>query len=189
MRTTCYVGIDPGLSGGVAVIPASGYVEIYDPPTFEVECRRGKKGGHRREYDIAGMTQILKDVLALNWGPSLADCPVLVCLEVQQPMPSDSRFGKQGSIQTFSLGYGYGLWRGVVGALGIPCELVRPAAWKGPRGLLAGLPKEKEASRMRAIELFPGAAPLLSRKKDEGRAEALLIAEHVRRQHTSERPF
>ncbi len=70
----------------------------------------------------------------------------------------------------FTVGVGFGVWLGVLSTLGLSYTRVRPAIWK--RAL--GLGKDKEASRLRVQQLFPGAD--LRRKKDHGRAEALLLA-------------
>jgi crossover junction endodeoxyribonuclease RuvC len=78
----------------------------------------------------------------------------------------------QGTRSMFTVGLGYGLWLGVLGALRIPYTAVRPAVWK--RSI--GPSKDKEASRLRAQQLYPGAD--LRRKKDHGRAEALLLASY-----------
>lgn len=178
-----YIGIDPGLTGAVACIYASGGVMIEDTPTYTRERpkKKGqKKAGIRTVYDIPSMAEILRRLMAHHWNPEEA-CPLIVGLEHQQPMPSNERFGKQGGLQTFSLGYGYGLWEGILGALGLPYEVVRPATWKP--AMTKGLPKEKDAARMRANQLFPQARGWLSRKKDHNRAEALLMAEWLKRQH------
>ena len=76
----------------------------------------------------------------------------------------------QGTRSMFTIGYGYGLWIGVLATLQIPYTNVRPGIWK--RALTLG--KDKEASRLRAMQLYPGAD--LRLKKHHGRAEALLLA-------------
>lgn len=180
-----FVGIDPGLTGAVAVLysHSRGAVNLFDTPTYTIERpkKKGqKKAGIRTVYDVPGMADILRGIMATHWNPEQA-CPLIVGLEHQQPMPSNDKFGKQGGLQTFSLGYGYGIWVGVLAALGLPYELVRPGTWKP--AMTKGLPKEKEAARMRACQLFPQARGDLARKKDHNRGEALLIAEWLRRQH------
>lgn len=177
-----YVGVDPGLTGAVAALYESGAVSLFDTPTYEVERAKKKgqkKAGIRTMYDVAGMGDILRGLMAAHWDPDDA-CPFVVCLEHQQPMPSKMGGRNAGANQTFSLGYGYGIWVGVLTTLGLPYELVRPAIWK-PK-MMGGGPKEKEAARLRALSLFPQARGELMRKKDHGRAEALLMAEYLRRQ-------
>jgi crossover junction endodeoxyribonuclease RuvC len=79
----------------------------------------------------------------------------------------------------FTMGRGLGTWEGVLAGLGIPYELVTPQRWK--KALMDGMGKDKDASRLQAIRLFPAIAGQLARKKDDGRADALLIAEYGRR--------
>ena len=87
---------------------------------------------------------------------------------------------KQGVTSVFTFGCGYGALLGALGALGVRTKLVTPAAWKKAAGLTA----DKTASRQRAAELWPADAHLFRRVKDDGRAEACLIAEHGRRATT-----
>jgi len=79
----------------------------------------------------------------------------------------------QGVASTFRFGRAAGVVDGVLGALGVPTQYVSPAVWKRHFGLLK---KPKDASRLIALERFPHCADELKRKKDHGRAEALLIA-------------
>jgi crossover junction endodeoxyribonuclease RuvC len=86
-------------------------------------------------------------------------------LEEAQAIPG------QGIRSMGMLGGGFGLWLGILATLGMPYTRVRPSDWKQAMGLLG---KDKEAARLRAHQLFPGAD--LRRKKDHGRAETLLLA-------------
>ena len=151
-----YIGIDPGLDGAVAVLPD---LAVYDVPTAEV--------GGRREYVPVAMARLLRD---LTDGEET----VFVAIERVQPFP------KAGVVPMFRLGLGLGLWLGVLGALALPYDLVRPQDWKA--AMLPGRQKEKEAGRVRALELWPALAAELARKMDHNRADALLIAEYRRRQ-------
>lgn len=85
---------------------------------------------------------------------------------------------KQGVTSVFTFGAGYGALLGALGALGIRTKLVTPNVWKRA----ARLSSDKTASRQRAAELWPADAHLFRRVKDDGRAEACLIAEHGRLQ-------
>ena len=76
----------------------------------------------------------------------------------------------QGTRSMFVCGYGYGCWLDILAALQVPYTAVRPGVWKRRLGLGA----DKEQSRLRAQQLFPGAD--LRRKRDHGRAESLLLA-------------
>jgi hypothetical protein len=153
------VGIDPGLSGAVAVLTPDGTLQaLYDTPTLTLRTSRGS----RQEYDVPGLVALL--------GP-YRGAQVYVMLEESQPMPG------QGVRSMFTCGLGMGIWLGVLAALQLPCSRVRPQIWK--RAL--GLGRDKEQARLRAMQLYPGAD--LRRKKDHGRAEALLLALYGQR-HT-----
>lgn len=94
--------------------------------------------------------------------------PAMIVLERVHAMP------KQGVSSTFKFGVSFGAVRGVIGAVGIPLYLVSPTVWKKHYQLGA----DKEASRGRAIELFPHNADRLDKKRHHGRAEAALLAKY-----------
>ena len=75
----------------------------------------------------------------------------------------------------FTCGLGMGVWLGILAALALPHSRVRPQVWKKA----FSLGKDKEAARLRAMQLFPGAE--LRLKKHHGRAEALLLARYGQR--------
>ncbi len=147
-----HIGIDPGLSGAVAVLADDGVlVSVHDTPVLTLRTSRGTK----QEYDLAGMAALLRPYT----GPGAQ-----VLIEESQAMPG------QGTRSMFTIGVGFGAWLGILAALQLPYTRVRPQVWK--RAL--GLGPDKEQCRLRAMQLFPGAD--LRRKKDHGRAEALLLA-------------
>lgn len=146
------IGIDPGLTGSVAILDASGSLHgLADTPTLTLRVQRGT----RHVYDAPGLVALLQPYASPHSH---------VWIEESQAMPG------QGSRSMFTIGLGYGLWLGILASLQMSYTTVRPHVWK--RSLALG--KDKEASRLRAIQLFPGAE--LRRKKDHGRAEALLLA-------------
>ena len=81
---------------------------------------------------------------------------------------------QMGVTSAFSFGYAYGVAVGFFAAHW-PCAEVVPSVWK-PTYHLTG--KGKDASRAAAISLWPSSAALFKRVKDDGRAEAALIARH-----------
>jgi hypothetical protein len=152
-----YIGIDPGLSGAVATISGTD-VKLYDTPTAET----GK--GTKRDYLIANMSSILYKIYEDSF----------CVLEAVHSMP------KQGVASSFSFGRGLGIWEGILSAHNIPYAKVAPQTWK--KAMIADMPRDnKDSSRIAATRLFPNAVDMLSRKKDDGRAEALLMAEYGRR--------
>lgn len=158
-----YIGIDPGLSGAVATITeiAGGYrASVYDTPVLQVE--------NKRKYNTVGMAELL----ARAYGQHHTN-EILVILENVHSMP------KQGVASSFSFGEGLGIWKGIIAAYGLPLEMPSPQRWK--KEIMADQGKEKDAARYKAIQLFPEIAEQLKRVKDDGRAEALLMAEYGRR--------
>ena len=146
-----FLGADPGLHGAVALLDArGGLYMVEDMPILA----RGR-GRVKYEVDAAALTRLLR--------PHAADIR-LGMVEAVTAMP------RQGSASTFSLGHSLGVLTGVLQALGIPLQLVSPSAWKRA----AGLSSDKELTRAAAIRLWPDAP--LGRKKDNDRAEALLLA-------------
>lgn len=156
-----YVGIDVGLSGAVAILHEDNRVEFYDTPTVAL--------ARKMDYDLPGMLQILERVNDLD----LATKKVLCGLERVHSMPG------QGVASMFSFGGGFRAWEMALVCLRLPYQLVSPQRWK--KAMMDGEAKEKDASRVVACRLFPGQAGELKLKKHHGRADALLIAEFLRR--------
>lgn len=144
------IGIDPGISGAIAFFDNFGeLVSVHDMPL--------KKEGSHNHINAHVLSLMIKRKVLV---PQLAVAKV----ESVHSMPG------QGVASTFKFGRSFGTILGVLGALGIEVELVTPQRWKKKHGLVK---KEKDASRILAAELFP-LAPL-DRKKDHGRADAILI--------------
>lgn len=161
-----YVGIDPGLSGAVAAITGD-ELTIIDTPILKV--------GNKREMNTKAAAAILKSMRVTkgneSWSLPNKQPAILCAIEKVHSMP------KQGVSSVWSFAKNFGQWLGILAALGIPHELVTPQAWK--RMMMNGMPKEKDASIQRVHQLFPEADVTL--KKHHGRADALLMAEYMRR--------
>ncbi len=153
-----FLGIDPGISGAVALLHPDDSARFWDTPSI--------KSGGKREYDGARMHEILVE----------AQPPMGVVLhayvERAQAMP------KQGVTSTFNYGKGYGLWLGLLIGLGIPYTLVSPRTWR--KVMMPDMAKDKGASLLRAKQLFPAVRRYLQLVKDHDKAEALLIAAYGR---------
>lgn len=147
------IGIDPGISGAISLFDRNtqSLLEVVDMPTLEVDSGKTKK----RHISAAG----LRDILVCH--PTAH-----VVIEKVGAMPG------QGVTSMFNFGRSAGIIEGIVAALQRPYTYVTPAAWTKVVGRAAG----KDASRMRAMELFPSKAELFKRAKDDGRADAALIA-------------
>ena len=148
------IGIDPGIDGAIAIFRDGVLHRLIDMPTLEIDSGKTKK----RHISAAGLATIL------NVFISDADCHVVTERVTARP--------GQGVTSMFNFGRSAGIIEGVVAALLIPNTYVTPQAWTKAVGRAAG----KDASRMRAMELFPTRAELFKRAKDDGRADAALIA-------------
>jgi crossover junction endodeoxyribonuclease RuvC len=145
------IGIDPGISGAIAVFEGGKLVNVIDMPTLEVDSGKTKK-------------RHISAVSLCNYLTVFSNAHVVI--EKVGAMPG------QGVSSMFNFGRSAGIIEGVVAAMHFPSTYVTPAAWTKAVGRAAG----KDASRMRAMELFPSKAELFKRAKDDGRADAALIA-------------
>ena len=154
---TIYIGIDPGNKGAVAIVGAKGdLIEVWDMPTLEVKVGKSTK------------TRISPELLAKelsNWGGNYHD-QIFCYMEAVASSP------QMGVSSAFAFGEGFGIVKGVLAALEIPVTLVPPAKWKRDMGLN----QSKDGSRAKAISKWPAHAGEFKRVKDDGRAEAALIA-------------
>jgi len=158
MARSLTFGIDPGLSGAIATLVDGEAGPVIDTPTMEVD-------GHT-ELDARAMAMFIRAAKEMSPGAHVS-----ACIERVRAMPAKGR--KQGAQSSMNFGDTYGKAKAVLELLGIPTTRAEPASWKRSFGLLK---REKDAARVLAITRFPSAAPSLRRKKDNGRADALLIA-------------
>lgn len=160
------IGIDPGLSGALAMIGPRGLEAVADMPTMPKGSGAGKV---KNQVNAAELTRILKE-----WGNGSDKVELLVVLEHQAPFRVPGQ-KPQGSSSVFSLGHTAGIIEGVVVARGLSHRTVTPVAWK--KALKVGGGKDKkERARVLAQRMYPEAD--LARKKDHNRAEAILIARY-----------
>jgi crossover junction endodeoxyribonuclease RuvC len=145
------IGIDCGLSGAIAVLEDTKLVSVHDMPTLVIETNKKAK----RQVSAPMLASTIADI-----KPDHA--------YVEKPA---SRPG-QSVVAMFGFGRSLGVVEGVLAALNIPVTYVAPATWTKQMGKPAG----KDASRHRAMELFPEHQDRFKRVKDDGRAEAALIA-------------
>jgi crossover junction endodeoxyribonuclease RuvC len=152
------IGIDPGLSGGIAILDDLKIFDIYDMPIMS----EGKK--NKNQLNSAQLVNIIKK----NLIPS-GDTFLIV--EQVSAMPG------QGVTSMFNFGQTFGSIKGICAALNLPIFFVRPAKWKKHFDLINS---SKDASRTKVIEMYPSISPRLSKKKDVNKADAILIARYFR---------
>jgi crossover junction endodeoxyribonuclease RuvC len=82
----------------------------------------------------------------------------------------------EGAVGAFSFGRSLGTVLGVLGGLSVEVQMIAPSAWKRTIGIPPGRDGAKDAARSEAIRRWPDQSALFARVKDDGRAEAALIA-------------
>ena len=137
------IGIDPGLSGGIAILEDNIIKVLFDMPVMS----DGKK--NKRQLKSALLVKLIKD--------NIKDTEdTVMVVEQVNAMPG------QGVTSMFNFGQTFGAIKGICAALGLPIFLVRPAKWKKHFELINS---SKDASRTKAIEMYPSISEQLSKKK------------------------
>ena len=150
------IGIDPGISGSICFFENGKIIDVVEMPTMT----EGKK--NKRQVNGA---QVYNEILKrINKSEKHN---VRVVIEQVSAMPG------QGVTSMFNFGQSFGILKGICSAMQLPLYFVRPAKWKKYFGLINS---EKDASRTKAIEMFPYYSTYLSKKKDSNKADAILIA-------------
>ncbi len=152
------IGIDPGLSGGIAILDDLKIFDVYDMPIMS----EGKK--NKNQLNSAQLVNIIKKNIIPNGDTFLI-------VEQVSAMPG------QGVTSMFNFGQTFGSIKGICAALNLPIFFVRPAKWKKHFDLINS---SKDASRTKVIEMYPSISPRLSKKKDVNKADAILIARYFR---------
>lgn len=167
-----YIGIDPGNTGAIAAIDDKGnFISVHDAPILK---EKKKTGGIKTTLLSAKVAEILN---SLCKGKSAK-----VIIEQALVMPMiPGRNGGQGTVSAFSFGYGAGIYEGVLSGLGLEYLKVLPQTWKKAVFSGSGGGADKRFSIVLAKAVFPGAISYLNLAKHDGRAEALLLAEYLRR--------
>ena len=150
------IGIDPGISGSICFFLNGEIKDVIDMPTMT--------DGKKNKKQVNG-SQIFNEISERVKKIDKKDIKVVI--EQVSAMPG------QGVTSMFNFGQSYGILKGICSAMQLPMYFVRPAKWKKYFGLIKS---EKDASRTKAIEMFPYFSSQLSKKKDSNKADAILIA-------------
>ena len=150
------IGIDPGITGSICFFKDGKINDVVEMPNM-AEGKKNKKqvNGAQIYYEISLRIESLKHE------------EIKVVIEQVSAMPG------QGVTSMFNFGQSFGILKGICSAMQLPMYFVRPAKWKKYFNLINS---EKDASRTKAIEVFPYFSSQLSRKKDSNKADAILIA-------------
>jgi len=150
------IGIDPGISGAICFFENGQIKEIIDMPVMA--------DGKKNKRQVNG-PQVYNEISSRINKFSKKD--ITVVIEQVSAMPG------QGVTSMFNFGQSFGVLKGICSAMQLPMYFVRPAKWKKYFNLINS---EKDASRTKAIQIFPYVSEKLSKKKDGNKADAILIA-------------
>ena len=148
--------IDPGISGSICFLDNVKILDVIEMPVMTDGKKNKKQVNGSQVYN-----EISKRIKQFEKNQ------IRVVIEHVSAMPG------QGVTSMFNFGQSFGILKGICTAMQLPMYFVRPAKWKKYFNLLNS---EKDASRTRAIEIFPYFSSQLSRKKDSNKADAILIA-------------
>ena len=137
------LGIDPGLSGAIAILENKKVLCIFDMPVMA----EGKK--NKRQLNSAQLVNIIRE-------NTIDNEEIAVVVEQVNAMPG------QGVTSMFNFGQTFGAIKGVCAALGLPIFFVRPSKWKKYFELINS---SKDSSRTKVIEMYPSLSSQLSKKK------------------------
>ena len=150
------IGIDPGISGSICFFEDGVIKDVIEMPTM-TDGKKNKKQVNGSQI-FNEISERIKKIDKRN---------IKVVIEQVSAMPG------QGVTSMFNFGQSFGILKGICSAMRLSMYFVRPAKWKKYFNLINS---EKDASRTRAIEIFPYFSTKLSRKKDSNKADAILIA-------------
>ena len=156
------IGIDPGISGSICFFKDGRILEVIEMPVMTEGKKNKKQVNGAQIYN-----EFLKRI-------NEKDDQIRVVIEQVSAMPG------QGVTSMFNFGQSFGILKGICSAMQLPMFFVRPAKWKKYFNLINS---QKDASRTRAIEIFPYFSTQLSKKKDSNKADAILIASFYHETH------
>ena len=159
------IGIDPGISGSICFFKDGRILEVIEMPVM-TEGKKNKKQVNGAQIYNEFFKRIIKK-----------EDEIRVVIEQVSAMPG------QGVTSMFNFGQSFGILKGICSAMQLPMFFVRPAKWKKYFNLINS---QKDASRTRAIEIFPYFSTQLSKKKDSNKADAILIASFYYETHQKE---
>ena len=159
------IGIDPGISGSICFFEDGKILEVIEMPVMTEGKKNKKQVNGAQIYN-----EFLKRI-------NNKDDEIRVVIEQVSAMPG------QGVTSMFNFGQSFGILKGICSAMQLPMFFVRPAKWKKYFNLINS---QKDASRTRAIEIFPYFSTQLSKKKDSNKADAILIASFYYETHQKE---
>ena len=152
------IGIDPGISGSICFLDNGKILDVIEMPIMTDGKKNKKQVNGSQVYN-----EITKRIKQFEKNQ------IRVVIEHVSAMPG------QGVTSMFNFGQSFGILKGLCSAMQISMYFVRPAKWKKYFNLINS---DKDASRTKAIEIFPYFSSNLSKKKDSNKADAILISSY-----------
>ena len=152
-----YLGVDIGQTGAISLLDSDSVIGVWDMPATE------KNYGKGREINAYLLHDLVSEII---------EGRIISAAYIERVASGSFSGRKQGATGAFSFGRSAGVVEGVLAAHGLYVEWITPQAWKKHFNLTG---KDKDASRLLALELFPEMADRLKRKKDNGRSDSVLI--------------
>ena len=152
------IGIDPGISGSICFFKDGKILDVIEMPTMTDGKKNKRQVNGSQVYNE--ISKRIKKIDKTN---------IRVIIEQVSAMPG------QGVTSMFNFGQSFGILKGMCSAMQLPMYFIRPAKWKKYFNLINS---EKDASRTKAIQIFPYYSSNLSKKKDSNKADAILIASY-----------
>ena len=150
------ISIDPGINGAICFFENGEVKDVLEMPTMAEGKKNKRQVNGRQMYNE--LSSRIKAYKTQN---------INVVVEQVSAMPG------QGVTSMFNFGQSFGVIKGICAAMQLPIFFVRPMKWKKHFELINS---QKDASRTKAIEMFPKISSILSKKKDSNKADAILIA-------------
>ena len=160
------IGIDPGITGSICFFEDGKIIDLIEMPNMA--------DGKKKKRQVNG-AQIYNEILLRTKDINKKNIKVVI--EQVSAMPG------QGVTSMFNFGQSFGVLKGICSAMQLSMYFVRPVKWKKFHNLINS---EKDASRTKAIEIFPYISTQLSKKKDANKADAALIASFFYETHQSD---
>ena len=165
------IGIDPGISGAICFLHDGQIIDVFDMPVMNDGKKNKRQINSSQIFNDSGYN-MLRPLAEIR--DKFINETISVVIEQVSAMPG------QGVTSMFNFGQSFGAIKGICAAMQLPMYFVRPAKWKKYFNLIKS---EKQASRTKAIEIFPLISSKLSKKKDINKADAILISSYFYNNH------
>lgn len=163
------IGIDPGITGAIAAIDHNGLKRVVDMP---VRSKKGT-GKIRREIDPTGLQRVLRGLVP-------ADETALIVMETMHSFMGSGNERKGSMASQSSLAHTKAVILTVCELNALDVMFVSPREWQALYGIKRTVDRDTKVQSLQIARKIFG-MEWLARAKDDGRADALLIARYGQR--------